>query len=78
MIAPLLKNTITVMNGVIQCLQRKKEKRSQVFHISINHNIIAKHEKGKQDQVKFIQQTTVNEILNDIAYDQPIGISRFH
>ena len=32
------------------------QKRSQVFHISINHNIIGKHEKGKQDQVKFPQQ----------------------
>ena len=71
MIAPHLKNIMTVMNGVIQCFQRKK--RSQVFHISINHNIIGKHEKGKQDKVKFLQQNTVDEILNDMADDQLIG-----
>ena len=50
-----------------------KQKRSQVFHISIDHNIIGKHEKGTKNQVKFIQQNTVDEILNDMAYDQLIG-----
>ena len=76
MIAPLLKNTITVMNGVIQCLQRKKNQKYFTFQLIITS--FAKHEKGKQNQVKFIQQTTVDEILNDIAYDQLIGIPRFH
>ena len=77
MINPLLKNTITVMNGVIQCLQRK-EKNHKYFTFQLIITSFAKHEKGKQNQVKFIQQTTVDEILNDIAYDQLIGIPRFH
>ena len=75
MIVPHLKNTMTLMDRVIQCFQRKRCHKYFTFQLIITS--FAKHEKGKQNQVKFIQQTTVDEILNDIAYDQLIGIPRF-